>query len=138
MNRPSWPLVIVVPIEWDPSSKIYKLHPTVHVNRVRFERVMYPLKIGPVQDNMTDIERETSFDTYVEGVFRPWYESVEGNTDCTDYQIDGEDPILEVESIEGHMGKGVRLKYLVKWKGHEVQTYEPWHGSTYISMELRR
>ena len=22
---------IVVPIEWDPSSKIYKLHPTVHV-----------------------------------------------------------------------------------------------------------
>ena len=44
---------IVVPIEWDPSSKIYKLHPTVHVNRVRFERVIYPLKMGPVQDNMT-------------------------------------------------------------------------------------
>ena len=49
---------IVVPIEWDPGSKIYKLHPTVHVNNVRFERVIYPLKMGPVQDNMTDIYRE--------------------------------------------------------------------------------
>ena len=124
-------------IEWDPSSKIYKLHPTVHVNRVRFERVIYPLKMGPVQDNMTDIERETSFDTYIEDFFRPWYKSVEGNTDCTDYQIDGEDPILEVESIEGHMGKGVRLKYLVKWKGHEVQTYEPWqHLHKYGAKEV--
>ena len=128
---------IVVPIEWDPSSKIYKLHPTVHVNRVRFERVIYPLKMGPVQDNMTDIERETSFDTYIEDFFRPWYKSVEGDIDCTDYQIDGEDPILEVESIEGHMGKGVRLKYLVKWKGHEVQTYEPWqHLHKYGAKEV--
>ena len=54
--------------------------------------------MGPVQDSMTDIERETSFVTYIEDFFRPWYKSVEGNTDCTDYQIDGEDPILEVES----------------------------------------
>ena len=36
---------IVVPIEWDPSSKINRLHPTVHVNRVRFERVIYLLYI---------------------------------------------------------------------------------------------
>ena len=98
--------------------------------------------MGPVQDSLTDIERETSFDTCIEDFFRPWYKSVEGNADCTEYQIDGEDPILEVESIEGHMGKGVRLKYLVKWKGHDVQTYEPWqhlhkHGAKEVIEQYR-
>ena len=33
---------------------------------------------------------------------------------------------MEIEGIDGHMCKGARLKYLVKWKGHEVKTYEPY------------
>ena len=128
---------ILVPIEWDPNTKIYTLKPTIHVDKVRFERVIYPLKMGPAQDNMTDIEREASFNTYIEDFFRPWYRSVEGDKDCTEYQVDGEDPILEVEGIEGHMGKGARLKYLVKWKGHEVKTYEPWqHLHKYGAKEV--
>ena len=33
--------------------------------------------------------------------------------------------------------KGVRLKYLVKWKGHEVQTHEPWqHLHKYGAKEV--
>jgi len=93
--------------------------------------------MGPAQDNMTDIEREANFNTYIEDFFRPWYRSVEGDKDCTEYQVDGEDPILEVEGIEGHMGKGARLKYLVKWKGHEVKTYEPWqHLHKYGAKEV--
>ena len=114
---------IVVPIEWDPDTKIYKLLPTVHVNKVRYEHIVYPLKMGPIHDGMSDTEREASFDTYVESLFRPWYKV----TECDEeYQIDGEDPIWEVESIEGHIGKGHKLKYLVKWKDHEVKTYEPY------------
>ena len=93
--------------------------------------------MGPAQDNMTDIEREANFNTYIEDFFRPWYRSVEGDKDCTEYQVDGEDPILEVEGIEGHMGKGARLKYLVKWKGHEVKTYERWqHLHKYGAKEV--
>ena len=46
---------IVVPIEWDPDTKLYKLHPTVHVNNVRYEHIVYPLKMGPVHDSMTDL-----------------------------------------------------------------------------------
>jgi len=114
---------VIVPIEWDPDTKIYKLHPTVHVNNVRYEHIVYPLKMGPVHDSMTDTEREASFESYVEDFFRPWYKVAEGKED---EQIEGEDPILEVESIEGHMGKGHKLKYLVKWKHHDVQTYEPY------------
>ena len=59
------------------SSKIYTLHPTVHGNtcRVRFERVVYPLKMGPVQGSMTAIERETSFDTS-----RSWDEYLRWNS----------------------------------------------------------
>ena len=61
-----------------------------------------------------------------------WSQSI-----CTEYQVDGEDPILEVEGIEDHMGKGARLKYLVKWKGHEVKTYEPWqHLHKYGAKEV--
>ena len=63
------------------------------------------------------------FESYVEDFFRPWYNVAEGKED---EQIEGEDPILEVESIEGHMGKGPKLKYLVKWKNHDVKTYEPY------------
>ena len=74
----------------DPDTKIYKRHPTVHVNNVRYGHIVYPLKMGPVYDSMTDTERETNFDTYVEGFFRPWYKVTECNED---YQIEGEDPI---------------------------------------------
>ena len=70
--------------------------------------------MGPAQDNMTDIEREANFNAYIEDFFRPRYRSVEGVKDCTEHQVDGEDHVLEVEGIEGHMGKGARLKYLVK------------------------
>ena len=39
---------VIVPIEWDPDTKIYKLHPTVqcHVNNVRYDHIVYPLKMG--------------------------------------------------------------------------------------------
>ena len=58
--------------------------------------------MGPVHDSMADTEREASFESYVEDCFRPWYKVAEGKED---EQLEGEDPILEVESIEGHMGK---------------------------------
>ena len=39
--------------------------------------------------------------------------------------MEGEDPIMEVESIDAKKGRGKKLRYLVKWKGKKVRTYEP-------------
>ena len=61
-------------------------------------------------------------DVFVEDFFRPWYKATESGEG---YQIEGEDPIMELEAIEGQSGKGKKLKYLVKWKGSDVRTYEP-------------
>jgi hypothetical protein len=44
--------------------------------------------MGPTHDNMTDIEREENFNTYIEDFFRPWYKSVEGSEEFTEYQVD--------------------------------------------------
>ena len=39
--------------------------------------------------------------------------------------IDGCDPVLEVESIQGKKNRGNKTRYLVKWKGHVEMTWEP-------------
>ena len=48
-----------------------------------------------------------------------------GGVGTTDEQIDGCDPILEVESIQGKKNRGNKTRYLVKWKGHVEMTWEP-------------
>ena len=116
---------VVVPIVWDPDTKVYELKPTKHVTHVRWENIHYPLKMGPVHQAIDDnnIEgNEAKLDVFVEDFFRPWYKATESGEG---YQIEGEDPIMELEAIEGQSGKGNKLKYLVKWKGSEVRTYEP-------------
>ena len=40
-------------------------------------------------------------------------------------QIEGRDPILEVEAIQGKVGRANKTRYLVKWKGHIERTLEP-------------
>ncbi len=35
------------------------------------------------------------------------------------------DPTLEVEAITDKIGKGNKVKYLVKWRGYAKKTWEP-------------
>ena len=35
------------------------------------------------------------------------------------------DPTLEVEAITDKIGKGTKVKYLVKWRGYVKKTWEP-------------
>ena len=35
------------------------------------------------------------------------------------------DPRLEVEAITDKIGKGTKVKYLVKWRGYAKKTWEP-------------
>jgi hypothetical protein len=41
------------------------------------------------------------------------------------WQIEGEDPLAEVESIELKRGKGKKAKYLVKWVGSDKKMWKP-------------
>ena len=128
---------IIVPIEWDPNTNIYILHGTVHVNHVRYNTIRFPLKMGPTNNDDEQID-EVSMNEFIDDFFKPWYRSAEGDED---EQVDGEDPILEVEKIISHSGRGSKTRYLTKWKGSEVKTYEPAanfkHGGKDILEEYR-
>ena len=34
-----------------------------------------------------------------------------------EFQVDGEDPLWEVEAIVNKKGKASKMQYLIKWKG---------------------
>ena len=111
---------IIVPIEWDPDTNIYKLSGTKHVNHVRFNGIKFPLRMGP-DNNDEDID-QVSLNQFTDDFFKPWYKA---STGADDEQIDGEDPIIEVEKIISHRGSGKKQRFLTKWKGSDVKTYEP-------------
>ena len=113
---------IIVPIEWDPNTNIYILGATVHVNAVRYNTIRFPLKMGPTSNSTAEQIDEVSMNEFIDDFFKPWYKSAEG--DETE-QVEGEDPILEVEKIISHSGRGSKTKYLTKWKGSDIKTYEP-------------
>ena len=113
---------IIVPIEWDPNTNLYILDGTVHVNAVRYNKIVFPLKMGPTDSNNNEQIDEVSMNEFIDDFFRPWYKSAEGD-ECE--QIEGEDPILEVEKIISHSGRGSKTRYLTKWIGSDVKTYEP-------------
>ena len=77
------------------------------------------MRSGPV---VHDNDRLQDFEYFMSAFHHQMYGQ---EKDFTDWQIDGEDPILEVESIESKTGKGRRTKYLVKWKGSDDKTWEP-------------
>ena len=110
---------IVVPIKWDPDNTIYELSPSIHVNHIRFEHIKYPLRMGPNMDNI-DTDK---FEEYIEEFFIPWYRM--DNSDISDEQIEGEDPIWNIEQIKSHRGKGKKRRYLIKWENSNKMTYEP-------------
>ena len=112
---------IIVPIEWDPDTNIYKLSGTKHVNHVKFNGIKFPLRMGP-DKNDDDID-QVSLNQFTDDFFKPWYKAATG---AEDEQVgDGEDPIIEVEKIISHRGSGKKQRYLTKWKGSDVKTYEP-------------
>ena len=53
---------------------------------------------------------------FIDDFFKPWYKSTEGDES---EQVEGEDPILEVEKIVSHTGRANKTRYLTKWKGSE-------------------
>ena len=60
------------------------------------------------------------FEEYIEEFFIPWYKIDE--KDLSSEQIDGEDPIWEIEQIKSHRGKHKKRKYLIKWVDSDVMT----------------
>ncbi len=79
----------------------------------------YPLRMGPV-DNTNNLNK---FEEYIEGFFKPWYRMP--NKDMSEFQIEGEDPVWEIEQIKSHRCKHPKTQYLIKWVGSDTMTYEP-------------
>ena len=67
----------------------------------------FPLKMGPVKNEWSD-----SLDSFLSTI-EPCYKTTEGDS-FDDEQMDGEDPLLEVEAITGKKGKGNGAP-VVKW-----------------------
>ena len=95
---------VVAPIKWDPNTLIYTLSPTKHVNTIRFENIKYPLKMGPTNNTEADATREANLDKYIDEFFLPWYKTHNPES-FEDFQVEGEDPLWEVEAIVGKNGK---------------------------------
>ena len=109
----------VVPVIWDGSVSAFTLGQVKEV--VRFDPIKptsFILKEGPSAEkgNKTVKQFLTKYNL-------PSYKC--GGVGTTDEQIDGCDPILEVESIQGKKNRGNKTRYLVKWKGHVEMTWEP-------------
>ena len=66
---------------------------------------------------------EDDFESFMDDVCKVLYkpEPIEAYSHL---QVDGEDPIMEVEAILGRKGKGRGTKYKVKWKGYNKTTWE--------------
>ena len=85
---------IIVPIEWDPDTNIYKLSGTKHGNHVKFNGIKFPLRMG-LDNNDDDID-QVSLNQFTDDFFKPWYKAATGTED--EQVGDGEDPIIEVEA----------------------------------------
>ena len=108
---------IVIPIEWDGGGKRYVLGPTVIAARADVDDETFPLRSGPV-----DTSDVNGFDEFMERFHHQMYGH---DLDFTDWQVEGEDPILEVEMIVSKKNRGKKTQYLVKWKGSDIKTWEP-------------
>ena len=106
---------IVVPITWDGGSSRYMLGHTIVASGVIVDDTKYPLRSGPQQDND---KGDDTFDSFMEAFHHQMYG--QDTSELTDYQIEGEDPIWEVESIVAKKNKGRKAKYLVKWVGSDI------------------
>ena len=58
--------------------------------------------MGPVENDDDDID-QVSLNQFTDDFFKPWYKA---STGTDDEQIEGEDPIIEVEKIISHRGSG--------------------------------
>ena len=108
---------VVVPIKWDPKNNQYKLYGTHHTAKVKATEISFPLRMGPVQQKEMN---KQEWDEFLSPIY-----AINEDKDYVDDQVDGEDPLLVVESIENRKGKGNKVRYQVKWEGSDVMTWEP-------------
>jgi hypothetical protein len=112
---------IIVPITWDGGAGCYILGKSKAVFGCKVDNGHFPLRSGP------DALRPDSLDDF-EGFIQSFEYQMYGNEITEEdkaWQIEGEDPLAEVESIELKRGKGKKAKYLVKWVGSDKKTWEP-------------
>ena len=109
---------LVVPVEWDADTKIWTLGKTVTATRVAVDDDTLLLKDGPGKEE----DRSDQLKQFMQKFTLPSYNEAKGTVD---EQVNGEDPELEVEDIQGKKFSGAKARYLIKWKHHKKRTWEP-------------
>ena len=111
--------VRVVPTTWDPTLNAFTLGQVVEmVGFTPSTPTSFLLKEGPHKDRGSKTVRE-----FVSKYNLPTYKG--SGRGFEHEQVEGRDPVLEVEAIQGKIGRANKTRYLVKWKGHIERTLEP-------------
>ena len=110
----------VIPTEWHGHSNRYILGKTITTVGCDIDDTVFPLRVTPD----TDTSESKDFESFMSAFHHQMY----GEHDESEFsheQVEGSDPILEVERIKDKKGKGAKVKYLVKWVGYDDETWEP-------------
>ena len=111
--------VRAIPTTWDPDKNAFVLGKVVEVaGFTPSTPASFILKEGPHESRGSKTVKQ-----FIVKYNLPAYKCSGQGTQ--DEQLDGHDPVLEVEAITGKVGRGNKTKYWVKWKGHKAKTLEP-------------
>ena len=113
---------LVVPIEWDSTSGVWVLYPTVTATSVTVYDTIFPLRMGPSASSTSCAD----FDSFVEKVFEPFLvEAVELQPSRPAVPIapafsvssEAEEDGFAVEIIKKKTVVYGQVRYLVEWTG---------------------
>ena len=84
---------LVVPYAFDGASNRYVLGKMITVAKADVNDNEFPLRMGP-----DDVNDTTDFDAFMKAFHDQMYSHVKPE-DVSEYQVDGEDPVCEVEKV---------------------------------------
>lgn len=121
--------IVPIHVEWDPTINAWKMGNTEQVASLKVIEDSYILREGP-NGFVTPSEQEF----YERSNLAKYHVT----PDVTEEQVDpGHDPVMVVEEITGHKGKGKQRRYRIRWQGSTKETYEPVHHLTGCENILR-
>jgi hypothetical protein len=108
---------VVVPVEWDTTINAWMMGKPKHVSKAAVEDDELLLREGPSGFTTASVQKFDEQGNLAKSKVSP--------PDATFQDNEGRDPVMDVEKIVGHKGKGRKIQYRVRWVGHKEETYEP-------------
>jgi len=111
---------VVVPVKWDAAQGVWELGKPLVAATVKVTDGDFPLRNGPEGTvNTTEENAKRFYDKYNLAQYE------RDQPDDEEYQVDGEDPVSNVEKITGKKREKRVTMYRVKWVGWKKESWEP-------------